>query len=153
MSMGLNCDRLIAHLKEYDAKWNCTHCGNGLVSENADCLRPACGEAGSRAMSTLQRAAESAEMALSLLVEHGTVVGGSTVRALAGLRDAIPTDTIQRDSYEQAIQDAETYIKMLEGALRWIRDEAETGTDRHEACDSIYGACDAALGDSEEVYE
>jgi hypothetical protein len=42
---------------------------------------------------------------------------------------------------------------MLEGALRWIRDEAETGTDRHEACDSIYGACDAALGDSEEVYE
>ena len=55
--------------------------------------------------------------------------------------------------YEQAITDAETHIKMLEAALRWIRGEAEPGTDRHEACNSIYGACDAALGDSEEVYE
>ena len=62
-------------------------------------------------------------------------------------------DEAQRTAcYEQAIQDAETHIKMLEGALRWIRSEAEGGTDRHEACDSIYGACDAALGDSEEVY-
>jgi hypothetical protein len=63
-------------------------------------------------------------------------------------------DEAQRTAcYEQAITDAETHIKMLEGALRWIRSKAERGTDRHEACASIYSACDAALGDSEEVYE
>ena len=59
----------------------------------------------------------------------------------------------QTSCYEQAITDAETHIKMLEGALRWIRSEAEGGTDRHEACASIYTACDAALGDREDVYE
>jgi len=103
-------------------------------------------------MTTLQKAATEAEMALSILVEDNAVVGGSAVRALYGLRDALPVDTIQRDSYEQAIADAEAHIKMLEGALRWIRSEAEPGTDRYEACNAIYCACDAALGDSEEVF-
>ena len=110
-------------------------------------------------MTTLQKAAKKAEMALSLLVEHDTVVGGSTARALAALRDALPVDTIQRDSYEQAITDAETHIKMLEDALRWIRSEAQCyygdGADRwvrvrggHEACGNISAACNRALGEA-----
>ena len=42
-----------------------------------------------------RKAATDAELALSLLVEHDTVVGGSTVRALAALRDALHDETTE----------------------------------------------------------
>jgi hypothetical protein len=104
-------------------------------------------------MTTLQKAAKKAEMALSLLVEHDTAVGGSTARALAALRDALPVDRTQRDSYEQSINDADWRIQTLEDALRWIRLEAQCyygdGTDRHEACANISAACNRALGEAD----